>query len=114
MAYGDSISMPSSKTASAEATALRQRFRSSVAPGNRNRSYGGSFASTGGGKRPRLNTTLPVETLRQLDALAIENRLQRNEVITLALETIVGVNASPEALSRFSELAGGWPGFSNI
>lgn len=111
MGYREFRSKSSSKAGAEETTQHRERFRSRVSPGNRNRAYGGSFTNTGGKKRPRLNTTLPVETLRKLDALATEYRLQRNEAITLALETIAGVNASPEAASRFAELADAWRGF---
>jgi hypothetical protein len=111
MGYGDFRPKPSSKAGAEGATQYRERFQSRISAGNRNRAYGGTFTNTGGEKRPRLNTTLPEATLIHLDRLASEHRLQRNEVLALALETIAGMRASPEATSRFTELAKAWRGF---
>lgn len=111
MGYHSYRSLPSSKTAEVKETRDKEQFRSRVPAGNRNRTYQGMFVSTGGEKRPRISTTLPVETLNQLDHLASKHRLQRNEVLTLALESIAGDYALPEACSRFAEMVQAWRGF---
>jgi len=90
----------------------RRRRASKVPAGNR-ASKGGLWASTGGADRPRLSTTLPVETLDQLDALAERHQLQRNEVLTLALAVLAHPeHAHPQAAKRFQELAAAWEGFA--
>jgi hypothetical protein len=97
-------------------TALKpdyRRKRASRIPGGNRASKGGCWASTGGADRPRLTTTLPVETLEQLDTLALAHDLQRNEVLTLALATLAHPeHAHPQAAKRFRELAAAWEGFS--
>jgi hypothetical protein len=90
-----------------------RRKRASRIPAGNRASRGGLWAGTGGADRPRLNTTLPVETLEQLDALALANDLQRNEVLTLALAVLAHPeHAHPQAGRRFRELAAAWEGFS--
>ncbi len=90
----------------------RRRRASKVPAGNR-ASKGGLWASTGGADRPRLSTTLPVETLDQLDALAERHQLQRNEVLTLSLAVLAHPeHAHPQAAKRFQELAAAWEGFA--
>jgi hypothetical protein len=54
-----------------------------------------------------------VETLEQLDTLALAHDLQRNEVLTLALAALAHPeHAHPQAAKRFRELAAAWEGFS--
>jgi hypothetical protein len=90
----------------------RRKRASKVSGGNR-RVKGSQFASTGGADRPRLSTTLPLEALEQLDALALAHELQRNEVLTLALAAIAHpTHGLPAARDRFSALAAAWEGFS--
>lgn len=90
----------------------RRKRASKVSGGNR-RVKGSQFASTGGADRPRLSTTLPLEALEQLDALALAHELQRNEVLTLALAVVAHpAHGLPAARDRFSELAAAWEGFT--
>lgn len=90
----------------------RRKRASKVSGGNR-RVKGSQFTSTGGADRPRLSTTLPLEALEQLDALALAHELQRNEVLTLALAVVAHpVHGLGSATLRFSELAAAWEGFS--
>lgn len=90
-----------------------RRKRASRVPGGNRRIKGSQFASTGGADRPRLSTTLPVEALEQLDALALAHDLQRNEVLTLALAAIAHpTHGLPAARARFNALAAAWEGFS--
>lgn len=97
-------------------TALKPDYRrkrtSRVASGHRTRK-GGTFTSTGGADRPRLTTTLPLDALEQLDTLAEQHQLQRNEVLTLALATLAHPeHGHPQAARRFQQLAAAWEGFS--
>ena len=90
----------------------RRKRPSSVPSGNR-WVAGGQFARIGGAERSRFTTTLPAETLEQLDALALAHGLQRNEVITLALAVLSHPTAAlPDARSRFGALADAWQGFT--
>lgn len=90
-----------------------RRKRTSRIPAGNRHSSGGQFAGSGGADRPRLTTTLPVEALDQLDALALEHQLQRNEVLTLALAVLAHpVHGLPEARAQFQELAMAWSGFA--
>jgi hypothetical protein len=93
-------------------TDYRRKRASRIPAGNR-ASKGGLWVGTGGADRPRLTTTLPVETLDQLDALAERHQLQRNEVLTLALAVLAHpVHAHPQAALRFQGLAAAWEGFA--
>lgn len=93
-------------------TDYRKKRPSKIPSGNR-RTRGSLFAGSGGAERPRLNTTLPLEALEQLDALALAHDLQRNEVITLALATIADpLRGLAEAGQHFSALAEAWEGFA--
>lgn len=89
----------------------RDSFHSIVGDGNRVR-YGSRFAPSGGKDRPRLNTTLPPQTLEAIDTLAAAHGLQRNEVLTLALATIAGPCSDPAAAAHFAALAAAWEGFA--
>jgi hypothetical protein len=90
-----------------------RRKHASRVPGGNRPGKGGTLTSTGGIDRPRLSTTLPVETLEQLDTLALAHDLQRNEVLTLALAALAHPeHAHPQAAKRFRELAAAWEGFS--
>lgn len=83
-----------------------RRKRASKVPRSNRRVKGSRFAKTGGADRPRLSTTLPLEALEQLDALAPAHELQRNEVLTLALATIAHpTHWPPAARDRFNALA---------
>ena len=90
----------------------RRKRTSRVASGYRP-GKGGTFTNTGGADRPRLTTTLPLDALEQLDTLAEQHQLQRNEVLTLALATLAHPeHGHPQAAKWFRELAAAWEGFS--
>lgn len=103
--------MGRTRTGSGRSDYRRKRL-SSVPSGNR-WVAGGQFTRIGGADRSRFTTTLPAETLEQLDALALAHGLQRNEVITLALAVLSDPTVGlPDAGSRFAALADAWQGFT--